>query len=106
MAVQPQTKITDADLLALGEDVNAEVIDGELVIQMSPNYGEHGFHAGLMLSYLTAFVRAHKLGRVFGDTTAFKLEEYPAGGIKGARVPDVAYVSYERLPADAELNVI
>lgn len=106
MALEAKTKITDADLLALGEDVRAEVIDGEMVIQMSSNYGEHGFHTILLAGYLTAFVRAHKLGRVFGDMTAFKFEEFPEGGIKGARVPDAAYVSYERLPADAPLDVI
>src|SRR5262245_12400276 len=106
MAVQPKTKITDADLLALGEDVRAEVIDGELVKQMSPNYGDHGFHAGLKLIYLGTFGRARKLGRVFGDMTALKFEEYPEGGIKGARVPDAAYVSYERLPVDAPLDVV
>jgi Uma2 family endonuclease len=97
--------ITDADLLALGENVRAEVVDGELVVHMAPNKGDHGFFAARVAFYLDAFASARSLGRVFGDMTAFKLEER-GGGIEGARVPDASFVSFERLPPDAPIDVI
>jgi len=105
MAVQLRTKITDDDLLALGPDVNAEVIDGEIVI-MAANKIDHSIYGQRLASYLDLFAGTRNLGWVGGDMAAFKLEEYPDGGIKGARVPDVFYVSYERLPRDASLSVI
>jgi len=106
MAVQPKTKITDTDLLALGEDVRAEVIDGELVIQMSPNLKDHAFYVQRLGTYFDNFVSARKLGTVFGDNALYKLEETLEGGIRGARVPDLSFVSYERLPADAPMDEI
>jgi len=105
MAVQLKTKITDNDLLALGPDVNAEVIDGEIVI-MAANKINHAIYGQQLATYLNVFVLARGLGWVGGDMGAFKLEEYPEGGIKGARVPDVFYISYERLPRDASLSII
>ena len=106
MATKPdvQTKsITEEEYLALGSDVNAEIIDGELVI-MSPNKGEHGHLEARISGFLLNFTGARKLGRVFSDTTAFILRENPGQGLKDSRVPDVSYVSYERLPLDAILK--
>ncbi len=106
MAVQAKPRITDADLLALGEDVRAEVIDGELMIHMTPNRIDHSFYTQRIGTYLDVFVSARKLGRVFGDMAAYKLEADEEGGIKGSLVPDCSFISYERLPADAPINVI
>lgn len=105
MAVQIKPKITDADLLAL-EDVRAEVVDGEIVIDMTPNKMNHSLYGSRMVIFLGAFVNARNLGWVGGDMTAFKLEDDPSGGIKGARVPDVYYVSYDRLPPGSDLDIL
>ena len=104
MASHIKTRLMDEDLLALG-DVNAEVIDGEIVIA-NPTTIDHTIYGSVIGTYLNVFVGVHDLGWVGGDMAAFKLEEYPEGGIKGARVPDVFYVSYERLPRDASLSII
>ncbi len=103
MATHIKTRVTDEDLLALG-DTNAEVIDGEIVV-MTANKIDHTIYGLQIAMYLNVFVRLRNLGWV-GGMAAFKLEEYPEGGIKGARVPDVFYVSYERLPRDASLSII
>ena len=60
----------------------------------------------VIANYLETFVLARDLGRVFSEMTAFKLMVDEEGGIKGAVVPDAAYVSYERLPREAALDVI
>jgi len=106
LATKPdvQTKpITEEDYLALGSDVNAEIIDGELVI-MSPNRGEHGFLEARISGFFLNFTGAGKLGRVFSDSTAFVLRENPDHSLRDSRAPDVAYVSYKRLPLDAVLK--
>lgn len=107
MATQPKTRITDADLLAVGDKVKAEVIDGELIIYpMTPSKAEYGI-AGVFLSFiLNGFIIPRGLGRVFNDMTAFKMAEDDEGGIKGALVPDVSFVSFDKLPPDADLDVV
>src|SRR5574341_159943 len=98
-----QTKlkaVTEQDLMALGEDVRAEIIDGELVI-MSPNKGGHGEIIAVLLEFLGIFVRLHRLGRLFSENTGFMAEFDEAGNLIRARMPDVAYVSFERLPVNA-----
>lgn len=106
MTVEVKTRITEADLLALGEDVLAEVIDGEIVIDMSPNKVDHSFYGQRIGTYLDVFVSTRNLGRVFGDMATFRLSGNDEASIQIARVPDVSYVSYERLPPDASLDVI
>ena len=105
MSVQIKPKITDADLLALG-DVRAEVIDGQLVIDMTPNKMDHTLYGLQLGTYLNIFVRLRNLGWVGGDMTAFKLDESAEAGIKGALVPDVYFISYNRLPPDADIEIV
>ena len=91
--------------MAVGEDVRAEVVNGELVVHMAPNKYTQLF-AQRIATYLDVFASARSLGRVSGDMAAFKLKADEQGGIKGARVPDAAYISFDRLPAGAPLDVI
>lgn len=105
MSIQIKPKITEADLLALG-DVRAEVIDGEMVIDMTPNKMDHTLYGLQMGTYLNIFVRLRNLGWVGGDMTAFKLDENTEAGIKGALVPDVYFISYARLPPDADIAIL
>ena len=96
--------LTEEEFLALGEDVNAEIKDGELII-MSPNRANHGFFGAQLIGLLRAYLSVRNIGRVFGDNTTYILKENPGQHIlKDAKVPDVSYVSYERLPEDAALD--
>jgi Uma2 family endonuclease len=108
LATKPdvQTKsITEEEYLALGSDVNAEIIDGELVI-MSPNEAQHGQFSGTVFFFLRAFVLSRKLGWAFNDGTAYILRENPDHSLRDSKVPDVSYVSYDRLPPDASLKQV
>ncbi|MDQ3693598.1 MAG: Uma2 family endonuclease [Chloroflexota bacterium] len=72
-----------------------EVINGEL-IEMSPAGGKHGRIWNAINAHLWQFVVPNGLGLVYGADTGFILAEDPLQ----LRLPDVGYVSYERLPAD------
>jgi len=105
MADQIIARITDEDLLALGKHVKTWVRDGELII-LSPNKAEHGAHNAKVVNFLATFVVVRDLGRIFTEMTTFNLEVDSEGGIKDSVAPDIAFVSYERLPRDASLDLI
>lgn len=69
---------------------NTELIDGKVVTIMPPG-GEHGEIAGVILSFLSSFVRKQKLGRVFVET-GYQLNTHTL------RSPDISFVEYSRLP--------
>ena len=83
---------TDEELMALPEDgFKRELVGGE--IQVNPAGSPHGL-VGLRLgSRLLAFVEAAGLGLVFDSSTGWRL---PNGNL---RVPDLSFVSRQRLPA-------
>ncbi len=87
--------ITEEEYLSLGEDVSAEIIEGE-IIEMAPTKWQHGIIGKRLGTYLDLFVETRRLGIVNQDSVAFKLEE-DTEGIKGARVPDLAFSSWERI---------
>lgn len=99
VAPQEKTLPTVDELLTLGADVKAEVIDGEVIV-VAPTYQAHGVVGGLIVFYLNAFVRPRNLGLVMQDSVAYRLEG-PESGLKNVRVPDVSYVAWERVPEDA-----
>lgn len=82
---------TDEELMALPEDgFKRELVGGE--IQVNPAGSPHGL-VGLRLgSRLLAFVEAAGLGFVFDSSTGWRL---PNGNL---RVPDLSFVSRQRLP--------
>ena len=83
---------TEADVIEIEERENrlCELIDGVLV-EKPMSYGE-SMLAGIILTALNVFVMPRKLGVVTGADGMIKL--FP--GL--VRIPDVAYVSRERLP--------
>ncbi|MGL4421412.1 MAG: Uma2 family endonuclease, partial [Gemmataceae bacterium] len=84
---------TEADLLASGRK-GLELIDGVLVEKtMGSREGFLGMWLGTILAN---FVFQRDLGIVGGADTYFRI------GPKRVRVPDVCYVSWERLPNDTE----
>ncbi len=56
--------------------------------------------------YLGIFIGLKNTGWIGGDMAAFKLQESTESGIKGARVPDLFYISYSRLPPNSDFHII
>ena len=71
-----------------------ELVDGELV-EMPGTSGIHGLIALAVAILLRGYVRAHDLGFVWVDGTAFIIARDP----DVVRVPDVAFVARNRVPA-------
>ena len=88
--------LTAADLLRLhSEGVKGELIMGVLHKKVS-NGIEHGEVVANHIMTLGPFVKARRLGRVFGSDTGVQLEWEP----DTVREPDVAFISAERMPLD------
>ncbi len=69
-----------------------ELVKGEL-LTMSPAGGEHGAVVINLAAPLATYIKAQKLGRVFGAETGFKLESDPDTVL----APDISFVSEGRL---------
>lgn len=96
--VSPGTKLTLEEFLALPEgDVNYEFVDGQAIPKVSPKY----FHSTLQTALLL-LIRAwcKGKGRV-GAEWAILLKRQ---GKDWAPLPDVTYISYERLPKSWKRN--
>ena len=92
---KPQLLTAD-DLLRLhSEGVKGELIMGVLHKKVS-NGMEHGQIVANHLMLLGPFVKARRLGRVFGSDTGVQLERGP----DTVREPDVGFISAERMPLD------
>jgi Uma2 family endonuclease len=98
-AAKPKLLTAD-DLLRLdGQGVRGELIRGALHERM-PAGLRHGEVVAALLALLWMHIRPGRLGRVFGSDTGVILETNP----DTVREPDVAFVSAERLPLDAEVD--
>lgn len=85
MTARTPTRFTIDDLLRLGSDVWAEVINGELIVASAetPLKGEnrvmgpvgflHGPIAGNVYDVLKPYAAAHKLGYVLGDGVIYSI---------------------------------
>ncbi|MBD1889441.1 Uma2 family endonuclease [Trichocoleus sp. DQ-A3] len=92
------TKLTLQDFLALPEgDVIYEFIDGQVVPKVSPKY----FHSTVQFA-LMVLIRAWCKGR--GRVVQEWAVLLKRNGQDWAPVPDVTYISYERLPASWKRN--
>lgn len=116
MATLPSIKpITAADLLRLKNDRAVEVVGGAWAER--PMAGEmHGAIEANLIVILGGFVKANRLGRVYGGDTTFVLEGTPENIIT-MRLLDVAFVSSGRVkqadqsdfyyqPPDLEVEII
>lgn len=98
-AAKPKLLTAD-DLLRLdGQGVRGELIRGALHERM-PAGLRHGEVVAALLALLWMHIQPGRLGRVFGSDTGVILETNP----DTVREPDVAFVSAERLPLDAEVD--
>jgi Uma2 family endonuclease len=89
-----KTLLTADDLARMPDDasVQLELDEGEL-ITMPPAGEEHGYMGMDLGSRLAHFVKRHKLGRVYGADTGFRLND------RTVFAPDVAFVRKERVEA-------
>lgn len=101
--MQPtQTRITVDDIMARDRDTRVEVVKEE-IIPLPPNGLLHQLIANNVRDALGDHVKPRGLGLVFGDGLLFLLDKDEAG-IRGARVPDVAYIRKQDFAPDADLN--
>ena len=92
------TRLMTADELLLMQDGDAcryELLEGELITMAAAGY-EHGAIGSLMDRRLGDFVEANDLGVVTNSDTGFLISTNP----DTVRMPDVAFVRKERIPAD------
>jgi Uma2 family endonuclease len=93
MADTATVPMTSEQLLELPDDGwRYELRRGEL-IRMSPTGAVHGDVTGELSARMRLYAREHRLGRVFGAETGFRLSAAP----DTVRAPDVAFVHTERL---------
>ena len=93
MAVNPKLMTAD-ELLNMPDDgMRHELVRGELRT-MPPGGLEHGEESSIFDGSLGAYVRAHRLGRVYTNEPGFILLTNP----DTVRAPDVAFLSRERVP--------
>jgi Uma2 family endonuclease len=76
-------------------DGKTELVRGELRVTPPPG-APHGTAATNLVVMLAVHVRAHGLGRVFGDSFGYELVRLP----RTVRVPDASFVRAERLPPE------
>lgn len=95
---RPHSPITLDDYLELIDEEAYEVIDGVL-IAMSPQHIKSSYTAHVIYNSLHPHVLKGKLGLVMMETV-YALEVEPGTRwLKGSLVPDVAFISKERLRA-------
>lgn len=85
----------DEFLIASVPDGKAELVRGELRVTPPPG-APHGTVATNLVVMLAVHVKAHGLGRVFGDSFGYILTQLP----HTVRVPDLSFVQADRLPPE------
>lgn len=83
------------DLYSVGEDIKAELVNGELVV-MTPGGGLHGFAAGMIHASLVGYARRTRRGIALPDNVGF-IVNLPN---RLSFSPDVAFWTGAPLTAD------
>lgn len=89
-SLQPLMTAEELEHLYL-PDKSAELVRGRLVVREPPGT-KHGEIQAILAYLVTGFVRQHRLGRVFGQDTGFKIASDP----DTVRAPDLAFVAAAR----------
>ena len=94
--VASKTTYTPADLLAMPDEKNYELVDGHLVERNMSALSS--WVAGRLHRYLDIHVEEEQLGWAFPEGTGYQC--FPAAPNK-VRKADVSFIRRDRLPADA-----
>jgi Uma2 family endonuclease len=87
----PPAKMTYEEFLTWAEGINAEWVDGEVIL-MSPVSQRHQLLVGFLATLLQHFVEEHESGVVLIAPFQMKLETRPSG-----REPDIIFVARARV---------
>ncbi|CAN5308948.1 hypothetical protein BH09GEM1_BH09GEM1_18550 [soil metagenome] len=79
----------------MDDEEQGELVRGELRVTPAPG-APHGMIASSLTFFLSAHVRALKVGWVFSDNVGYQLIDLP----RTVRRPDVSFVRADRLPAE------
>lgn len=89
----PEGLMTADELLRVNiPDKSTELVRGRLVVREPPSTNHGRVQSNLNL-LVAGFVRAHRLGAVFGQDTGFRIASDP----DTVRAPDLAFVKRERV---------
>ena len=99
-----KTRITVEDLMAFDEDRWIEIVDGEIVEQDQMAAGFlHSITIGNLYDVLKPYIKANKIGQVFGDGLTYVLEEQ-GGALNRTRIPDVSFIRKSSIPENLDLE--
>jgi Uma2 family endonuclease len=73
-----------------------ELIDGEIIPKMPTVFG-HGKRANHIAFAINLFSKPKQMGEAFVETTFIRPEDFDANWVKGSRIPDVMYLTQERI---------
>ncbi len=91
-----KTGLTADDLAHLSMNTRHELVEGKL-IKLTPTKLLHGIVTNRISFLLNQFNAEHKVGTILAAETGF----FTRGNKRTVRAPDVALISYHRLPAES-----
>jgi len=96
MSVQPGLLTAEEFAAFPSEGLRLELIRGE-IRAMPPAFADHGDTVGALHVILGAYIRAQRLGKIYGAETGFLLARNP----DTVRAPDIAFIQTVRLTPEA-----
>lgn len=96
MAVQERVGMPLDDYIEQSNETPFEIINGERIPRL-PTVTDHNEIIYKLLMMLGLFTEAHALGIVRAEATYVLPERYNSNWVSGSRIPDLMYISMERL---------
>ena len=97
--IAPSTPITPEQLLALPDSKGLELVRGKL---LENKVGAESSQLAMdIVEFFVIYLRGNRIGRLFGPETSFKCFPHDAMMV---RKPDVAFLSYEKWPANKKIG--
>jgi Uma2 family endonuclease len=90
--------VSAVEFAALPDPGHPQELVRGIVVDMPPPKFRHGKVCARVTTYLTVYADQHQLGHVLGNDSGVVTERNP----DTVRGPDVSFVSYAKLPVDAD----
>jgi Uma2 family endonuclease len=90
--------LTAAEFAAMPDPGHPQELVRGVVVDMPPPQFRHGKVCARVTTYLTVYADQHHLGHVLGNDSGVVTEQNP----DTVRGPDVSFVSFAKVPADAD----